>query len=187
LQVKYGMLESEQGQQLVFGGAALWDYSPLSRYNTAGGDTLHPLLQPTKDLLHLYIGHGGIDGLQAVLRLVSLEHRNAAGDTPVMYAVWRGQAKAVRALPAAGAHNTTRDRQGRSVIHTAAAAGAVACLGMLLAAGVPVSLRDRYAATALHQAARYSKEAATRTLLAAGADLEAVDEEGSTALHTCKA
>ncbi|XP_050296932.1 ankyrin repeat domain-containing protein 6 [Anthonomus grandis grandis] len=93
-----------------------------------------------------------------------------------------------RLLPVRGPARFTRDTQGRTAIHLAAANGRAQALRMLLAiaAAQEVDARDGAGCTALHRAAADGHEEVIRALLAKGARVDTVDTmHCNTALHEC--
>jgi len=77
------------------------------------------------------------------------------------------------------------DASGRTALHYAARAGALACVELVLERSTrAVDARTRSGrATALHKACAGGHAACARALLMAGASAEAVDVDGETALH----
>ncbi len=76
----------------------------------------------------------------------------------------------------------TRDRDGRTALHVAAANGHAELVAALLDAGADVQARDAHGMTPLLAAARGGRVSAFDALLAAASDVAAKDEEGRSAL-----
>src|SRR5690606_3310243 len=76
----------------------------------------------------------------------------------------------------------TRDRDGRTALHVAAANGHADLVAALLDAGADVQARDARGMTPLLAAARGGRVSAFDALLAAASDVAAKDEGGRSAL-----
>ena len=79
-----------------------------------------------------------------------------------------------------GAALDTVDRDGRTALHAAAAAGRHAALGSLIELGCDIAATDRRRQTAAHVSAEAGDATALRLLGSAGADLAAGDADGNT-------
>lgn len=102
--------------------------------------------------------------------------------SPLIDAVGRRSAEDfVRAL-AAGHHVDTRDNDGRTALHLAAADGSVAIVRAALAAGADPNAVDRRGWTPLHFAAQNYFPEVARLLIAGHADPDLGDENGNTPL-----
>jgi ankyrin repeat protein len=84
----------------------------------------------------------------------------AGGDTAAHEA-------AVRALAAAGADPSVADREGRTPLHSAAAAGHAACVAALLGVGAVAGPRDKNSQTAADLALLRGHKRLAGTLIAA--------------------
>ncbi len=76
----------------------------------------------------------------------------------------------------------TRDAEGRSALHVAAASGHAGIVSALIDAGADVQARDTHGATPLLAAARGGRVPAFDALVEAASDVSAKDEQGRTAL-----
>jgi ankyrin repeat protein len=136
------------------------------------GHHLEPLLaaiQPTRKektdaVRHRLVGH--------LLGAGADPNASCGGITPLLLAGTHGDAAIVQALLDAGAEVETRDYQGRSALHRAAAANKPAeLIRPLLQAGIDVDAGDLTGSSApLDVYARHHNREACLALLAAGAD-----------------
>jgi ankyrin repeat protein len=108
----------------------------------------------------------------------------AAGQSPLIDAVKRGDAAAVRALLAKKADVNAVEPDGSTALHWAVQRDDVALVDLLIGAGVNVKAATRYKITPLSLACTNGDAALLNRLLKAGADPNATSEEGQTALMT---
>jgi len=119
--------------------------------------------------------------IASVLLLVAA---SATAGTPLVDAVKRGDAAAVRALIAKKADVNAADADGSTALHWAAERDDVALVDLLLAAGANVKAATRYKITPLSLACTNGDAVLIDRLLKAGADPNTTSEEGQTALMT---
>ena len=77
----------------------------------------------------------------------------------------------------------SKDNQGKTVLHWAAAHGTESAVKSLLDAGAEVDAQDVYGCTPLHWAGAYGVAENVKLLLDAGADIDARNEHKRTPLH----
>lgn len=111
-------------------------------------------------------------------------HQAHAADTPLVEALKRGDAAAVRTLLGRRADVNTADPTGTTALHWAVQARLTDVVRQLLAAGANVRAANRYGVTPLQLAAVNGDAATAKLLLASGADANAVLPEGETVLMT---
>ena len=99
-----------------------------------------------------------------------------------MIAAVRGDATIVQALVAHGADINTRDRNGETVLSTAAEKGHVSVIEVLLDKGADVNAKNEDGSTALHLAVGQGHEAIVQALLAERSDVHAKDSRVRTPL-----
>uniref|UniRef100_A0A672GBJ2 RHD domain-containing protein n=1 Tax=Salarias fasciatus TaxID=181472 RepID=A0A672GBJ2_SALFA len=146
--------------------------------------------------LHLAIIHQQTAVIQQLIHtlLSSRQHgvlntRNQLQQTPLHLAVITRQMKVVEILMRAGADPTVPDKDGRSVLHLAAAAGDHTMLRLLLAHlgerhAHLVNTSDFHGLHPLHLAVRRDGERCLRLLVEGGAKVNAPEQKsGNTALH----
>ena len=75
-----------------------------------------------------------------------------------------------------------KDKDGETVLHSAAERGNEAVVRLLVEKGADVKAKDDYGNTTLHSAAKRGSEAVVRLLVDRGADVKAKDNNGTTAL-----
>src|SRR5262249_4752645 len=113
--------------------------------------------------------------------------RNAAGRTPLMFAIELGRVAIVRTLLERGAdvHAVIQDEEaGRwTALYLAAHESQLKCAKMLLEYGAQVDVRNAIGRTPLICAALMPGGKVVRLLLEHGADVHAEDEDGTCALH----
>lgn len=111
----------------------------------------------------------------------SINAVDAGGETPLIWAVGRGDGKAVQTLLTYGADPNIAARHRSRPIHIAYTS--LTCLEALLSSKVEVDARDAYNRTARHTMA-YSQTDTRflQLLLGAGADINARNKRGITAL-----
>lgn len=88
-----------------------------------------------------------------------------------------------RQLAANPALLTSRDAEGRTLLHLAIVASSLPVLGVLLTAGVPVNMPDNMGSAPLHDAARRGDAVYVQVLLAAGAAPRLPGPQEITPLH----
>jgi ankyrin repeat protein len=108
----------------------------------------------------------------------------AAGQSKLVEAVRRGDAKAVRALLAQHVDVNAADADGSTALHWAAQRDDAAIADLLIASGANVKAATRYRITPLSLACTNGDAALVDRLLKAGADPNSTSEEGQTALMT---
>lgn len=106
----------------------------------------------------------------------------AHGNTPLMYAAWRGEAAVVEALLAHGVRLDAINGDGNNALWLACVNGAPALIRRLVEAGVPIDHVNFTGATALMYAASASKPEVVKTLLELGADAALKTQDDFTAL-----
>ncbi|AEJ19232.1 Ankyrin [Gracilinema caldarium DSM 7334] len=117
-----------------------------------------------------------------VQRGISLEMKNATGETPLFFAVRNNAPKTVNVLLSAGANIQARDKLGNTVLHAAVRWNATDCVPVLLQSGLDVNIQNLSGDTALHQAERLGIGIIANRLIQAKADLEIRNNQGQTPL-----
>lgn len=109
--------------------------------------------------------------------------RNAAGETPVLWAALRNQLPTLQALAARGGVLLP---EGWTPLHYAASGDAPEVARWLLTQGVTVDARAPNGRTPLMQAARFASEDVIDLLLAGGADPKLEDQGGTNAAQAAR-
>jgi ankyrin repeat protein len=121
----------------------------------------------------------------AVISLIGAACLSAAmASTPLIDAVKRGDATAVKAMLAKKADVNGTDADGSTALHWAAQENQPVIAGMLIDAGAKVNAGTRYNITPLALAAKSGSAAIIERLLKAGVDPNSTSGEGETALMT---
>jgi uncharacterized protein len=143
-----------------------------------GNTALHQAVgEPAPSIAAMLIKQPGVD----------INARNAAGETPLMLAVLRGQAAMAQALVAAKA---AVNHPGWTPLHYAAAStneSAPAMISLLLEHYAYIDAESPNGTTPLMMAARYGLPASVAQLLEAGADATVANAQGLIALDFAKA
>jgi len=113
---------------------------------------------------------------------ISLEMKNATGETPLFSAIKNNAPSTVRALLSAGANIQARDRLGNTALHAAVRWNATDCVPVLLQSGLDVNIQNLSGDTALHQAVRLGMGTITNLLIQAKTNLEIRNNQGNTPL-----
>lgn len=116
---------------------------------------------------------------------VRVDAKAFAGSTPLHYAAYFGDVRAVELLIKYGAEVNVESETGSPLTTAAQSTSPTApdvCL-VLLRSGSNIYYRDRYGRTALHIAARCSTVSTVRMLITHGFDVNDVDKHGQNALH----
>jgi ankyrin repeat protein len=108
----------------------------------------------------------------------------AAAEAPLVQAVKKGDAAAVRTLLQQKANVNAPEVDGTTALHWAANRDDLAMVDQLIRAGANVKAADRYGITPLSLAATNGSAAVIERLLKAGADPNAKQPEGETVLMT---
>jgi len=114
--------------------------------------------------------------------LVLAAGSHAASDAPVVDAVRRGDAPALKSLVAKRADVNAAAADGTTALHWAVENDDLDAVNLLIGAGANVRAKDRYGLTALYYAGSNGSAAIVRRLLAAGADANDAGAEGDTVL-----
>lgn len=117
-----------------------------------------------------------------VQRGISIEMKNATGETPLFFAVRNNAPNTVRALLSAGANIQARDKLGNTVLHAAVRWNATACVPLLIQSGLDKNIQNLAGDTALHQAVRIGMGTIAKLLIQHNADLEMRNNQGNTPL-----
>jgi ankyrin repeat protein len=127
------------------------------------------------------LGYGDILG-RMIARGADRDARDAAGDTPLIFAIDFERPEIVQVLLEAGADIDAAGRHGKRPLHHAAARGDLDLLRLLLRAGAAPDPSDENGVTPLMEAVRRGSEPATRRLLEAGASVHRRDGAGRNAM-----
>lgn len=117
-----------------------------------------------------------------VQRGISLEMKNATGETPLFFAIRKNAPSTVSALLSAGASVQARDKLGNTALHAAVRWNATDCVPVLLQSGLDVTIQNLSGDTALHQAVRLGMGSITNLLIKAMTNLEIRNNQGNTPL-----
>ncbi|WP_369695319.1 ankyrin repeat domain-containing protein [Gracilinema caldarium] len=134
-------------------------------------------------ILH-YTAQWQMDSIIPILvqRGVSLEMKNATGETPLFFAVKNNAPQTIRSLLAAGSNIQSRDKLGNTALHAAVRWNAIACVPVLIQAGLDPNIQNLSGDTALHQAVRLGMGAIVTSLIQAKANLDLRNNQGNTPL-----
>jgi ankyrin repeat protein len=105
------------------------------------------------------------------------------GWTPLMTAIYKGNAEIVEILLKAGAKVDADNCVGWPPLHCAVEHGRTEIMEILLKDGAKVDTIDNGGRTPLHYAARNGNAEIVEILLKAGAKVDAIDKKGKTPLH----
>ena len=134
-------------------------------------------------ILH-YIAQWQLDTIipMVVQRGISLEMKNATGETPLFFAIKKDSPSTIQALINAGANIHARDTLGNTALHAAVRWNAIDCVPILLESGLDCNAQNLSGDTPLHEAVRLGMGSITKTLLDFKADLEIRNNLGNTPL-----
>jgi ankyrin repeat protein len=163
----------------------------LIRAIAAGNDTLATeLLAASPSLASARVEHGATRRESTDFFLVEIGHYVYAGDTALHVAAAGDRPDIARALVAAGADVSAKNRRGAQPLHYAADSrpGAAnwspdaqaATIAYLIGAGADPNATDSSGVAPLHRAVRTRGAAAVNALLEAGADARRPNRNGST-------
>ena len=109
------------------------------------------------------------------------------GLTPAFTAAVKADARFLEFFLGSGIDPNSYDfLTGDSLMHYAASAGALSCLGVLVREGAKINSRDEDGATPLHAAAHAGHADCVTFLVSAGADVKAKDSYGNSAAYVTK-
>lgn len=117
---------------------------------------------------------------QTSINLVS-KSSNLSAAAALHFATMHGNARATRALLAAGANPDGRDAQSNTALHIAATGGQTTVIELLLDAGADPDMQNRQGEAPLHHAATHGHADAVVALLRGGAEPSQKDKKGRTA------
>ncbi|KAE8453005.1 hypothetical protein EG329_012192 [Mollisiaceae sp. DMI_Dod_QoI] len=118
-----------------------------------------------------------------LLQRESLEPQNEVGDSPLHFAVRRGQEKLVKLMIARNIDLNVHNKLGDTPLHIAAAITHESIFRYLVEAGSTVDTKNFLCQTALHVVASIRNPAVMLYLLHVGADINVGDGHSMTALH----
>jgi len=132
----------------------------------------------------MLVGRQKVQQLQVKLKQSFLRKYGGKHGT-IQGAAYGGDIEAVKEVLAAGADVNTKDRVGRTPLHSAAGEGHKEVVKLLIAEGADVNakLDGDGGATPLHSAAGEGHKEIVELLVAEGADVNAQNGGGSTPLH----
>ncbi|HXH24397.1 MAG TPA: ankyrin repeat domain-containing protein [Vicinamibacterales bacterium] len=107
-----------------------------------------------------------------------------AGPAPLVEAVRRGDAAAIRALVRQGVDVNVPEADGTTALHWAVQRNDLETVDLLLRSGANARAANRYGVTPIYLAALNGSAAAIRALVAAGADPDGAMPDGETVLMT---
>ena len=128
-------------------------------------------------------GVNGASSKETQPTLITANAFDELGTTPLMKAERIGTAAEVKALIAADADVTVKNKYGKTALHHAADTGKTEMVPLLLDADADVNDKDDYGDTALQVAARNGHTDMVKELIKRGANIDAKDKQGNTALH----
>ncbi len=141
-------------------------------------DTVDPA---GNSLLMITARYGHVDMAQLLLILkANVHHRNAVGDTPLMFSAMGGSVEVARVLLKNGAKV---NRPGWTALHYCAAAGKTAMCQFLLDQGADIDARAPNGTTPLMMAVREGHFDTVRLLVWEVADVSIRNAAGATALQ----
>jgi ankyrin repeat protein len=136
-----------------------------------------PVERENTDLLRLLLKHGA-----------NPNYKDRFGWTLLMRAVWKGYPEVADILLEFGAE--TKDPNGGTLLHVAAAGGHLPMVEHLLKRGADVNARDNLGLTPLHEVASLCQpdegpaiQPVVECLIAHGADVNLGDNDGRTCVH----
>ncbi len=113
-----------------------------------------------------------------------LEAKDAAGRTPLHFAVNSGNEDVILYLLSKGADCTAKTNVNTTVLHYAALNGRLDIVTLFMDKGLDLSMKNVQGATPLTYAVMRGHEDVVAFLVEKGADVDALDEEEGTPLHT---
>jgi ankyrin repeat protein len=108
---------------------------------------------------------------------------DAAGNTPLFYAVHNRRNDLVSYLSNDKSQLNQINNEGKTVLHVAAALGDARIIDILVKAGADLNATDFKGNTPLHTAVILYNRAAVRELAALGADINTINNEGKSAFY----
>ena len=113
-----------------------------------------------------------------------INQSNSIGNTPLIYASWKGPTLLVERLLKRGADTETKNAHGYNALHACALRGDGAAALLLVEAGADLhQAEDWHNATALHMAAQVGHIPVMRVLVKAGADVDRRGQSGATPMY----
>jgi ankyrin repeat protein len=130
--------------------------------------------------------NGQISDAESVLEAEPdlVDCRDSRGWTPLHYAAFNGETKAIQILVAHGAAVNATDKDGAAPLHAAATSGYPDAIELLLESGARIDALDRYGDTPLQDAASAGSVSATEVLLRHHAAIEKRCSNGFTPLQS---
>lgn len=113
-----------------------------------------------------------------------INQSNSIGNTPLIYASWKGLTHLVKSLLQRGADTDAKNAHGYNALHACALRGDHASALLLVRAGADLHhAEDWHGATALHMASQVGHILVMRVLVKAGADVDRRGQAGATPLY----
>ena len=111
------------------------------------------------------------------------EQQRYLQQTPIDYAVLRGNVSALRNLSLWNADLSCPDQCGRTPLHQAIKYNSIPSFDFLLSCNLPIDLKDHEGRQPIHDAVIWDREEMLRKLMTAGASTSCEDNAGATPVH----
>lgn len=143
-----------------------------------------PLDEEGNTLLHLFALLGDVETLEAIFDSgkISIDARNSAQRTPLMFAIRSNSVSSVEFVLSKGANVNISDSEGDTPLHIAATIANPIILKTLIARGAAVNARNSSGETSVSRAAIFADPKTLQVLAEANADLNEANDEGHTPL-----
>lgn len=192
----WGVYSTPQGSRYTgffrdgkFHGMGLWVYANGSRYIGEFRDgSFHEAVKNDKLPFDVAVQRGYLPAVKAYLALgEDVNSANRAGQRPLHFAAFEGNAEIALLLIESGAIIEIEDDTKQRPIHYASYTGHESVIILLLEMGAEVNCKNKFGLTPLHYAVYHDSLNAAKVLLEHGASVYARDEYGMTPIkHAVK-